>query len=227
MKAVVLLSGGLDSIVNFKCALDEGEVLKAITCDYGQVAIEGEVAAATECAARYGVEHQVVDLGWYRGLIDNPIAGSGLLSPVSAEDVAAGKRSMLEETWIPNRNAVLVSVGAAFAESVDAGLVIAGFNAEEAELYPDNSGEFVKRTNAALQISTLSGVRVLSYTIALNKRETVALGLEKEAPLDLVYSCYERPREGLMCGVCQSCLRLKAALDANGVLDKHVGRFAG
>ena len=226
MKAVVLLSGGLDSVVNFKCALDEGEVLLALTCDYGQVSLGGEAAAAAECARRYGVPHVVVDLGWYRRLIDNPIAGSGTLSPVSEEDVAAGKRSLLEETWVPNRNAVLVSVGAAFAESLGAGFVVAGFNFEEARLYPDNSAEFVARTNAALEISTLTGVEVRSYTLALNKRETVALGLERGAPLDLVYSCYEKPRGGLMCGACQSCLRLKAALGANGLLDRFAGRFA-
>lgn len=226
MKAVVLLSGGLDSVVNFKCALDEGEVVVAVTCDYGQVSLGGETAAAAGCARRYGVPHVIVDLGWYRRLIDNPIAGSGALSPVSEEDIAAGKRSMLEETWVPNRNAVLVSVGAAFAESKGAGFVVAGFNLEEARLYPDNSAEFVARMNAALEVSTLTGVAVRSYTLELDKRETVALGIEKDAPLDLVYSCYEKPRDGLMCGACQSCLRLKAALGANGLFDKYAGRFA-
>ncbi len=226
MKAVVLLSGGLDSIVNFKCALDEGEVLLAVTCDYGQIAVNGEAAAAAACALRYGLPHQVVDLGWYRGLIDNPITGEGALSPVSREDLEAGSRSLLEETWVPNRNAVLVSIGAAFAEALGAGVVVAGFNSEEAELYPDNSAEFVKRTNAALELSTLSGVTVRSYTLALNKRETVALGLECGAPLDLIYSCYERPLQGLMCGACQSCRRLKSALEANGLLNEYSGRFA-
>lgn len=227
MKAVVLLSGGLDSVVNFKCALDEGAVPISITCDYGQIAFEGEARAAVECAGRYGVPHEIVDLGWYRGLIDGPLAGHGALSPASPEDLKAGKRSLVEETWVPNRNAVLVAVGAAFAESLGADVVVAGFNFEEAELYPDNSEEFLKRTNAALELSTLSHVRTHSYTLRLNKRETVALGLENGAPLELVYSCYERPQDGLMCGVCQSCMRLKASFEANGILDEHAGRFAG
>jgi 7-cyano-7-deazaguanine synthase len=227
LKAVVLLSGGLDSVVNFKCAVDEGEVLTALTCDYGQVAFEGEVRAASDCARRYGVPHETVDLGWYGGLIRNPLAGRGALSPVSPEDIAAGKRSLVEETWVPNRNAVLVAVGAAFAESLGAGVVVAGFNFEEAGLYPDNSEEFLKRTNAALELSTLSHVRAHSYTLRLNKRDTVALGLENGAPLDLVYSCYERPRDGLMCGICQSCMRLKASFQANGLLNEYAGRFAG
>ena len=227
MKAVVLLSGGLDSIVNFKCALDEGEILMALTCDYGQAASGGEVAAARECASRYGVPHQVVDLGWYRTICTNPLMGGGELSPVTPGDVRAGKRSMLDETYIPNRNAVLVGVAAAFAEALGADTVVAGFNSEEAELYPDNSAEFVRRTNAALELSTLARIRVRSYTQDMDKRGTVALGLENGAPLDLVYSCYQRPRGGLMCGACQSCLRLKAALEANGRLEEHLPRFAG
>ncbi len=226
MKAVVLLSGGLDSVVNFKCALDEGEVVLAVTCDYGQIAFDGEAAAAAACARRYGVPLETVELGWYRRLIDNPITGSGTLSPVSEEDLAAGRRFMLDETYIPNRNAVLVSVGAAFAEALGASAVVAGFNLEEAGLYPDNSAEFVRRTNAALELSTLSAVQVRSYTLALDKRETVALGLENAAPLDLVYSCYGRPQGGLMCGNCQSCVRLKSALEANGILGEHASRFA-
>jgi 7-cyano-7-deazaguanine synthase len=227
LKAVVLLSGGLDSIVNFKCAFDEGEILAALTFDYGQVAFEGEAAAAAESARRYGVRHEIVGLDWYRDLIQNPIAGSGSLSPVSQEDIDTGARKLVEETWVPNRNAVLVAIGAAFAESLGADAVVAGLNFEEAELYPDNSAEFVRRTNEALEVSTLKDVVVKSYTIELNKKETVALGLSNGAPLDLVYSCYEPPRAGLMCGVCQSCLRLKASFEANGVLDKHAGRFAG
>ena len=226
MKAVVLLSGGLDSIVNFKCAFDEGEVQRALTCDYGQVAFEGEVRAASGCAERYGVMHEIVDLGFFRGLIENPIAGKGKLKPVSQADIEAGRRSMVEDTWVPNRNAVLVAVGAAFAESLGADAVVAGFNLEEAELYPDNSAEFVRRTNAALEISTLSRVVVKTYTLDLNKTETVALGIENGAPLEMVYSCYEAPREGMMCGVCQSCLRLKASFEANGVLERYAGRFA-
>jgi len=226
LKAVVLLSGGLDSVVNFKCAHDEGEILRALTFDYGQAAFEGEAAAAAECARRYGVPHEIVGLPWYRGLIGNPPAGIGAFAPVSGKDFETDRRSLLEETWVPNRNAVLVAVGAAFAESLGAGVVVAGFNLEEAEIYPDNSEEFVRRTNAALEVSTLRRVTVKSYTLGLDKSGTVALGLERGAPLDIVYSCYARPQGGLMCGVCPSCARLKAALDAGGVLETYGGRFA-
>jgi 7-cyano-7-deazaguanine synthase len=226
LKAVVLLSGGLDSVVNFKCALDEGEVLLAITCDYGQVAFADEAGSASDCAERFGVPHETVSLGWYAALIDNALAGVGELRPVSREDIAARNRSLLEDTWVPNRNAVLVAVAAAFAESMGADTVVAGFNAEEAVLYPDNSAEFVGRANALLEVSTLSGVKVKSYTIDLDKAEIVALGVRNGAPLDLVYSCYKKSREGLMCGTCQSCVRLKASLEANGLLAEHAGRFA-
>jgi 7-cyano-7-deazaguanine synthase len=226
LKAVVLLSGGLDSIVNFKCVFDEGEIAAAVTFDYGQIAFEGEVASAAECARRFGVHHETVELGWYRGLIHNPIVGDGPLRAVSQEDIDRGAKSLVEETWVPNRNAVLVAIGAAFAESLGADTVVAGFNLEEAELYPDNSAEFVRRTNASLEVSTLSQVAVKCYTIKLDKKDTVALGLRIGAPLDLVYSCYRPPQGGLMCGACQSCMRLRASFEANGVLDDYAGRFA-
>ena len=225
MKAVVLLSGGLDSVVNFKCALDECSVLVAVTFDYGQIAFEGEARAARECAARYRTPHRIVELGWFREIVDNPITGKGSLSRPEDEG-AAEKHSLLEETWVPNRNAVFVNIGAAFAESLGAEMVVAGLNAEEAEEYPDNSARFLDLTNAALAVSTLSGVKVKSYTLELDKRETVALGLERGAPLDLIYSCYERPSGGRMCGVCPSCARLKAALEANGVAGRYENRFA-
>jgi len=126
---------------------------------------------------------------------------------------------------VPDRNAVLLSIGAAYAEALGANLVVAGFNREEAEVFPDNSAEFVKRFNAVLEFSTLGDVAVGSYTIGLDKTETVALGADIGAPLDLVYSCYDRPVRGLMCGVCRSCRRLKAALEANGLLGEHIKRF--
>jgi 7-cyano-7-deazaguanine synthase len=83
----------------------------------------------------------------------------------------------------------------------------------------------MERAERLLKLSTLSGVSVASYTLDLDKAGIVALGLEREAPLELVYSCYRDSPEGRMCGTCRSCLRLKAALEAAGALDRLAGRF--
>jgi len=80
--------------------------------------------------------------------------------------------------------------------------------------------------NEVLGISTLSGVKAVSFTIGMTKPEIVRFALEISAPLDLVYSCYRSSAEDRMCGSCQSCVRVKAALEANGVLERLKARFA-
>jgi len=226
VKTVVLLSGGLDSVVNLKCALDRGEVLRALTFDYGQAAAGNEVGAASDVTRRLGVSHSVIPLPWYRDLVVNPVMGKGEVA-ARGERVAAPARDLLEEAWIPNRNCVLLAIGAAFAEGLGARGVVVGFNREEAEVFPDNSASFLEKVNAALGLSTLSGVEAVCHTAGMTKVEIVALGLKIGAPLDLVYSCYGRSPDQRMCGRCQSCVRVKAALKANGVFDRYAGRFAG
>ncbi len=215
MRFIVLLSGGLDSVVNFKCAVDRGSVESAVTFDYGQAPSENEKHAAAECARRFGVRHEVVDLGWYGRFL--PGAMSGTAEATACEPAGLGDRdSMLREAWVPNRNGVFVNVGAAFAEASGVDAVVIGLNREEARVFPDNSEEFMKSAAEALKISTLSGVAVVSFTAALSKREIVRLGVDNGSPLDLVYSCYRASSDQRMCGKCQSCTRLKAAFESEG-----------
>ena len=112
--------------------------------------------------------------------------------------------------WVPNRNGVFLNVAAAFAESLGARAVVAGFNREEARAFPDNSPEFIRRATGALALSTLSKVRVVSPTAKLTKTGIVRLGMKLRAPMRFVWSCYgEGPK---MCGECESCVRLLRAL---------------
>ena len=224
MRSVVLLSGGLDSVVNLKRAHDEGEVVLALTFDYGQTSFESEKRAARECAGRYAIRHRVVDLPWFRDLLPPQMTGEAEIGPHDSESLKH-HQDLLREVWVPNRNCVLVAIGAAFAEAAGAGRLVAGFNREEAEVFPDNSAEFVEAMNRILGISTLSGVKVIAYTQGLTKAVTVRLATEIDAQLDLIYSCYKHSPQQLMCGLCQSCVRLKRALDANGLLGRYAKRF--
>jgi 7-cyano-7-deazaguanine synthase len=104
-----------------------------------------------------------------------------------------------------------VNVAAAYAESLGAGEVVAGFNREEARTFPDNSAAFMRRATAALALSTRSGVRLVSPTARLTKTGIVRLGMRLGAPLGSVWSCYEGGTR--MCGSCESCARLVRALD--------------
>jgi 7-cyano-7-deazaguanine synthase len=222
---VVLLSGGLDSVVNLKCALDGGPVRLAITFDYGQAAFINEKQAALRCADRYGIPHRVVQRGWFKSLVP-PALGFQSPSPAADEGQAGSRQDQLREVWVPNRNCVFISIGAAFAEYLEAQSVVIGLNREEAEVFPDNSVALVEAMNQVLSQSTLSAVRVVTHTGELSKPEIVRLGLDIGAPLELVYSCYRSSLEQVMCGNCQSCRRLKKALDQNGILAGYSRRFA-
>jgi 7-cyano-7-deazaguanine synthase len=212
-KSVVLLSGGLDSAVAFKKALDEYGVAMALTFDYGQRAAKREIAAAAAMALRFDVPHEVVNIPWLKKITKTALVDKGAPLPepdIDALDDAEKSSSSAEKVWVPNRNGVFINIAAAYCESIDAGMLIAGFNAEEAVTFPDNSPAFISAANKALSYSTLSRVQVLSPTSELNKTEIVRLGMEIDAPLDLVWSCYEGGE--VMCGVCESCMRLRRAL---------------
>ena len=124
--------------------------------------------------------------------------------------------------WVPNRNGVFLNVAAAYAEALGAGVVVAGFNREEARTFPDNSPEFVRRATAALALSTRSRVRIVSPTAKLSKSAIVRLGMELDAPLAHLWSCYGGAQR--MCGSCESCARLLRALGRSGAA-KGLERF--
>jgi 7-cyano-7-deazaguanine synthase len=215
--SVILLSGGLDSAANLAlCSLRDQPVL-ALTVDYGQRAARQEFGAASRLAAHFGVPHQTLDLRWLGGL-----GGSSLTD--SKQSVPELERSQLDtlqviqetarSVWVPNRNGVLIQAAAAYSEVIGAARVVVGFNREEGTTFPDNTQAFLDASSHALSYSTRAGsVSVHCYTTALDKREIVATlrGLERPFPFELLWSCYhggDRP-----CGRCESCQRLKRALE--------------
>jgi 7-cyano-7-deazaguanine synthase len=218
MPAVVLLSGGLDSAVNLKRACDETGVALALTFDYGQKAAPREIAAAAAICRALGVPHRVIELPWLAEICATALVNPGAEAPrVTPEQLAepwvtGGETA--RAVWVPNRNGVFLAIAAAFAEHLGAEAVVTGFNAEEAVTFPDNSAEFVAAANAALQFSTGTQVRVLSYTQHLSKRESVRLGREIGAPLALVWSCYYGGTKP--CGECESCARFLRATREEG-----------
>lgn len=217
LRSVVLLSGGLDSVVNLKLAADRTKVVLALTFDYGQAASANEIEAARQSASLLAVPHMVVSLDWYGSLL--PSQGSG------QHDVASMDSVYPKDVWVPNRNAVFLSIGAAFAEKLGAEVVVMGLNREEACLFPDNSAEFIEAANRMLTYSTSNSVKLVSYTASLSKSELVALGLKIGAPLDLIYSCYLGSSDNRMCGECRSCMLLKQALMKNKILERFETRF--
>lgn len=214
-KSIALVSGGLDSLVSLARAIQERDVRAVMFFDYGQRARASERASSMSAANYYGLPFLDADIRWLEAL-----SPAGMRTS-SAHD--AGTLSTLDEVWIPNRNGVFVNVAAAYAESYHCDTVVTGFNREEAQEFPDNSRDYVARVNAALALSTRNAVHVESFTIDMDKRAIIRMGLELKAPLSIVWSCYHSgPR---MCGRCASCARLRGAIDSLPASERPVLEF--
>jgi len=200
MKAVALLSGGLDSTVAF--AIRARDTVLALTVDYGQRAARREIASARRTARRYRVPHRVLRMPWLSGgaLVDR---SKRLPSPDLRR--AAETKASAAAVWVPNRNGVLLAAAAAMAERLGATRVVVGFNREEAATFPDNSARFLDAANRALRFSTRRRVRVESPTLKWDKRRIVREARRRRIPLDRLWPCYEGGRT--WCRRCESCLR--------------------
>jgi 7-cyano-7-deazaguanine synthase len=219
--SIVLLSSGLDSAVAFKMALDRWGVGLALTFDYGQRAADKEIERASSICERYGVRHRVIEVPWLEEVTCTALVSRGerVPTPTEAElDEAEGRaKETARAVWVPNRNGAFINVAGCFADALEIGNIVCGFNAEEGATFPDNRPEFVSAANQSLYYSTENHARVVAPVIGLDKAGIIRKGIEVSAPLDLSWSCYfsgERP-----CGRCESCVRRARAFRRAGVPD--------
>ena len=218
---VVLLSGGLDSAVLLGLLASRGERLVALFADYGQAALPRELEAARALAEHYSAPLEVVKLPFLASWSRSALHAGEPPRPGSLEGEAA--RRSARSVWVPARNAVLLSVAAALAESGGMKTVAFGANAEEGAAFPDNSAAFAAAAAEFLRLGTMAGVTVEAPLAALDKRGVAELGLRLGVPLRLVWSCYRAGRS--MCGACESCLRFERALRAAGAPPQLLARF--
>ena len=217
--SVVLFSGGLDSTFNLVVTQERGESPLALFIDYGQKAAISEDRATGKICERLGVTRQVVSLPWYSEISTSSLTSKSQEPPTGSQvqiDSLETSHETAEKVWVPNRNGVLLSIAAAFAEALGASKVVAGFNREEAQTFPDNSKEFLEAFNGSLVHSTRLGVRVVCHSIDFSKSEIVQEGKQRNLPFEWIWPCYfsgERP-----CGECESCQRFHRALSLQGVV---------
>jgi len=212
MKAICLLSGGLDSTVTLAYALHQGYEVTALTINYGQ-RHKRELDAARAVAAHYKVPHIVMEFpltGFRSALTDESIP----IPDRKPEDIGYD----IPETYVPARNIVFLSLAAGLAESIDASAVFIGANAIDYSGYPDCRPEFFQAFENMLEVGTKRGV--LGHPVGIEhpilkntKAEIVKMGMKLEAPLHLTWSCYRGGEKA--CGHCDSCvLRLKGFKEA-------------
>ena len=208
---VCLVSGGMDSCVTAAIAATECEELAFLHVSYGQRTEAREQRAFHELADHYGVERRLVASIEYLARI----GGSSLTDaqiPVSHADLNA---RAIPTSYVPFRNAHLLSIATSWAEVVGARAVYIGAVAEDSSGYPDCRPEFYAAFQSAIDTGTRPTTRVEIKTpvIALRKAEIIRRGLELGAPLALTWSCYQA--EERACGRCDSCaLRLRAFAEA-------------
>jgi 7-cyano-7-deazaguanine synthase len=205
--AVALVSGGLDSTVAIAISVELFRLERGLFFDYGQHAAREEFESAGRITRRYGLPLERIELPWMERFSRSAlIRGSG--GPPGAEAVGSSDRS--RTVWVENRNGVFVDIAASIAASTGCLVVIAGFNAEEAMDFPDNSETYIEAVNRALALGTSTCVEVVSPTVRMNKKEIVREGLRLGIPWSDLWSCY---RSGeAMCGRCESCNRLQRAI---------------
>lgn len=204
----MLLSGGLDSTVAAALSAETYRLERGLFFAYGQHACSEEFQAARRVADRYGMPLDRIELPWMGQFSDSSlIRGRG--EPHDLDSPCSGDRSGPPAAWVENRNGVFVAIAASIAASTGCRVVITGFNADEAEDYPDNSERYLEAVNRALDFGT-TGVEVVSPTINMTKGEIVREGLRLGIPWNYLWSCYRSGES--MCGRCESCLRLEKAV---------------
>ena len=207
-KAVILLSGGLDSFVSLAAAQNNYDIKLALTFDYGQRAADDEIKASKKICEIYNIEHKVIKLP-FLGNISNSALNN---NDENLEFDNLGINSM-KAVWVPNRNGLFLNIAACFCDSIGYDAVIIGANKEEAATFSDNSAEFCMAQENAFKYSTLNGVRVIAPLIDLEKYEIINLAVQLGVDLSLLKSCYNASNSGKVhCGVCESCKRLRAAI---------------
>ncbi len=217
-RAITLLSGGLDSFVSTALARKKHKVVLALTFDYGQRAAKREISAAGKMCKMWKIPHKVIKLPWLAEITNTALVNRKLKLPTPTLTLpprgggeGEGEVSTARAVWVPNRNGLFINVVASFAESLGAGIIVTGFNKEEAVAFPDNGPQFVKAANGALKFSTLNHPKVISFTQEMAKPDMIKYAVRKRLSVKLCWPCYEGGKK--LCGKCESCVRFNRALN--------------
>jgi 7-cyano-7-deazaguanine synthase len=219
-RAVVLLSGGLDSATTLAIAKEEGYEVFALSFRYGQ-RHEIEIVSAQQVAKSFGVsEHRVIEID-LRGFGGSALTDAIDVPKNRGQDEMAGG---IPVTYVPARNTIFLSYALAWAEVSSARDIFIGVNALDYSGYPDCRPEFITQFEKLAQLATKAGVEGTGYhihapLIAMTKEQIIREGVKLGVQFSLTTSCYDPAPDGRACGECASCfLRAKGFREA-GVSD--------
>jgi 7-cyano-7-deazaguanine synthase len=215
-RAVVLLSGGLDSATTLAVANSQGYACHALSFDYGQKHV-AELDAAARLAKSLGVaEHRLVRLEL------GQLGGSALTDAAIA--VPEGPSAGIPVTYVPARNTVMLAYALAWAEVLGARDIFIGVNAVDYSGYPDCRPEFIEAFEKLANLATKAGVeqgnfKVHAPLIKMGKSDIIRLGISLGVDYSQSVSCYQASAEGLACGRCDSCRLRREGFLVAGLVD--------
>lgn len=216
-KAVVLLSGGLDSTTCLYQALADGKKIQALSFDYGQKH-KIELSYAKKITRQLGISHTI------QKLKPELFLGSSL----TQKSLRVPKNSLGKEeipnTYVPGRNILFLSFAVCLAEGTGSNSIYIGVNAMDYSGYPDCRPEFIRTYETAIQLGTKKGnqgspIKIVTPLQNLSKKEIVLLGNQLQVPFHLTFSCYD-PKNRKACEKCDACLLRKKGFQETGVSEK-------
>jgi 7-cyano-7-deazaguanine synthase len=208
-KAIILLSGGIDSTTTLYLAKKQGYKCFALIVDYGQ-RHKREIKSAVAVARRAKVPYQMIE-------IDLPWKGSSLLNKKLKIPVRKSLKG-IPSTYVPARNTIFLSFALSYAEAMGAKAIFIGANAIDFSGYPDCRPAFYKAFRKVVKTGIRKhGIGIKTPLINMTKAQIIALGIKLKAPLELTWSCYKGGRKP--CGVCDSCKLRQKGFSQLGIRD--------
>jgi 7-cyano-7-deazaguanine synthase len=219
-KAVVLLSGGLDSATTAAIALGRGFQISAITFNYGQ-RHEVEIESAKKLASFFNIkDHIIIEL-------PDRIFKSALMKNSVVEVPKKGSEDHGEKipvTYVPARNILFLSYALAYAESIGARDIFIGANAVDYSGYPDCRPEFIESFNKMANTGTKAGIsgdcfNIEAPLLQMEKSDIIKKGVEMGVDYSMTHSCYDPDEDGTSCGLCDSCTIRREGFSKSGIKD--------
>lgn len=202
-KGVVLLSGGLDSLVALDIATKKMDIVLALTFDYSQKAFEEEYTAAKKICDLYKIEHKTIKLPFLSEITNNALTNENNKN-----------FNELKSVWIPNRNGLFLNIAASFCDALDIDYIIFGANKEESGSFSDNKPEYIKISDESFKYSTLKHPTIFAPCSDMTKIDLVNYMIDNNIDFSLIKSCYQNKKETNKkhCAKCMSCKLLYNAI---------------
>ena len=218
-KAVVILSGGMDSVTTLAIAKDKNFDCYNLTFDYGQKSIS-EIRSATYYSDKFkSIEHKIFNINF------NHFTNSSLIDKNT--DIPVNKNDVIPTTYVPMRNIIFLSIACSWAEKVGASDIFIGANAIDYSGYPDCRDIFLEAYEKMINLGSKTGSEGGQFNIhrpLINMKKTEIISTGKSLGLDYrkTISCYQATSDGKACGVCESCLFRKNAFLELGLEDETI-----